>query len=112
LKSNAESLSNLATKLVTSALGISELTVKVIMAVYNKKGKEGLDWSRSFNNFKRYNIKDGWVPNSKLVFKASKKTGDYHTNMNWGNFSRWFQEKLLKNIPKNSIIQNSIVSSQ
>jgi len=48
--------------------------------------------------------KDGWVPNAKLVFKASKKTGDYHTNMNWDNFSKWFQEKLLKNIPKNSLI--------
>jgi len=48
--------------------------------------------------------KDGWVPNSKLVFKASKKTGDYHTNMNWDNFSKWFQEKLLKNIPENSVI--------
>jgi len=32
--------------------------------------------------------KDGWVPNSKLVFKASKKTGDYHDNMNWDNFSK------------------------
>lgn len=48
--------------------------------------------------------KDGWVPNAKLVFKASKKTGDYHTNMNWDNFSKWFQEKLLKNIPENSLI--------
>jgi len=48
--------------------------------------------------------KDGWVPNSKLVFKATKKTGDYHSNMNWENFSKWFQEKLLKNIPKNSLI--------
>ncbi len=48
--------------------------------------------------------KDGWVPDSKLVFKASKKTGDYHTNMNWDNFSKWFQEKLLKNIPKKSLI--------
>jgi len=48
--------------------------------------------------------KNGWVPNSKLVFKASKKTGDYHTNMNWDNFSKWFQEKLLKNIPENSLI--------
>ena len=48
--------------------------------------------------------KDGWVPNTKLVFKASKKTGDYHTNMNWDNFSKWFQEKLLKNIPENSLI--------
>ena len=48
--------------------------------------------------------KDGWVPNAKLVFKASRKTGDYHTNMNWNNFSEWFQEKLLKNIPENSLI--------
>ena len=48
--------------------------------------------------------KDGWVPNAKLVFKASKAGGDYHTNMNWNNFSRWFKEKLLKNIPKNSLI--------
>ncbi len=48
--------------------------------------------------------KDGWVPNTKLVFKAAKKTGDYHTNMNWDNFSKWFQEKLLKNIPENSLI--------
>ena len=47
---------------------------------------------------------DGWVPNAKLVFKASKKTGDYHMNMNWNNFSKWFQEKLLKNIPENSLI--------
>ncbi len=48
--------------------------------------------------------KDGWVPNCKLVFQASRKTGDYHTNMNWGNFSKWFKENLLKNIPDNSII--------
>jgi len=48
--------------------------------------------------------KDGWVPNARLIFKASKKTGDYHANMNWDNFSEWFQEKLLKNIPNNSLI--------
>ena len=46
--------------------------------------------------------KDGWVSNARLVFKA--KTGDYHTNMNWDNFSEWFQDKLLKNIPENSLI--------
>lgn len=48
--------------------------------------------------------KEGWVSNARLVFKASKKTGDYHANMNWDNFSEWFQEKLLKNIPENSLI--------
>ena len=244
LKSNADSLGNPATQLAASALGISQSTVKVIMAAYNKKGTDGLDWSRSRQRgrptyavesgvvqpvrrfirkanrdgdqvnveiIRRYMreelhcevahttlwralqrwgfefgtgvrsahlkeseriiilrrqylrqklanrdengkpirpevyldesyinknhsndntwyfeedgivigkptgkgdrliilnaiTKDGWVPNSKLVFKASKKTGDYHTNMNWENFSKWFQEKLLENIPKNSII--------
>jgi len=244
LKSTPGSLKNPATRLAASALGISESTVKVIMAAYNKKGENGLDWSKSqqrgrpayaiesgvvppvrqfirsanrngdqvnieiirrymrnelhcdvahttlwralqrwgfefgigvrsaqlkeserivilrrqylrqklanrddkgqiirpevyldesyinknHSNDKTWYLeedgiiigkptgkgdrliilnaitKDGWVPNSKLVFKASKKTGDYHTNMNWDNFSKWFQEKLLKNIPKNSLI--------
>ncbi len=47
---------------------------------------------------------DGWVSNAKLVFEAKKKTGDYHGQMDWGNFSRWFTEQLLPSIPENSII--------
>lgn len=47
---------------------------------------------------------DGWVSTAKLVFEAKKKTGDYHGQMDWDNFSRWFIEKLLPNIQKNSII--------
>lgn len=47
---------------------------------------------------------DGWVNNAKLIFEAQKKTGDYHGQMDWGNFSRWFKEQLLPNIPENSII--------
>jgi transposase len=47
---------------------------------------------------------DGWVPNAEMVFKASKKTGDYHSSMNWTVFTTWFSEQLLPNIPKNSII--------
>jgi len=47
---------------------------------------------------------DGWVNNAKLVFEAKKKTGDYHGQMDWDNFSRWFSDQLLLNIPKNSII--------
>ncbi|MEM7422042.1 MAG: transposase [Pseudomonadota bacterium] len=48
--------------------------------------------------------KDGWVPNAKLVFKSTKRTGDYHGQMNHEMFAKWFQEKLLPNIPKESII--------
>lgn len=47
---------------------------------------------------------DGWVNNAKLIFEAKKKTGDYHGQMDWNNFSKWFKEQLLPNIPKNSII--------
>jgi len=47
---------------------------------------------------------DGWVNNALLIFEAKKKTGDYHGQMDWGNFSRWFTEQLLPNIPENSII--------
>ena len=46
--------------------------------------------------------KDGWVDGAELVFKAKKRTGDYHGQMNWHNFSKWFLLQLLKNIPPNS----------
>ena len=48
--------------------------------------------------------KDGWVNKAKLVFEAQKKTGDYHGQMSWENFSRWFSDQLLPNIPNKSII--------
>jgi len=48
--------------------------------------------------------KDGWVPGAKLTFKSSRKTGDYHGHMNQGLFTKWFKEKLLPNIPPNSLI--------
>ena len=48
--------------------------------------------------------KDGWVPGAKLTFKSSRKTGDYHGQMNQELFSKWFREKLLPNIPKESLI--------
>ena len=47
---------------------------------------------------------DGWIPGAKLVFKSTRKTGDYHGQMNWELFRKWFVEMLLPNIPKNSII--------
>lgn len=46
----------------------------------------------------------GWVPNAKLVFKSTKKTGDYHGQMNYELFEKWFTEILLPNIPKGSSI--------
>jgi transposase len=47
---------------------------------------------------------DGWVNGAQLVFQAKRKTGDYHGQMDYENFSKWFEEMLLPNIPNNSII--------
>ena len=46
----------------------------------------------------------GWIPGSKLVFKSTRKTGDYHGQMNWDLFKKWFMEMLLPNIPEHSLI--------
>lgn len=48
--------------------------------------------------------KDGWVNGAQLIFDAKKRTGDYHGQMNWENFSKWFEIQLLPNIPENSLI--------
>jgi transposase len=48
--------------------------------------------------------KDGWVPGAKNVFKSTRKTGDYHGQMNADQFQKWFSEMLLPNIPPNSLI--------
>jgi len=48
--------------------------------------------------------KTGWIPGSKLVFKSTRKTGDYHGQMNWELFKKWFTEMLLPNIPEQSLI--------
>ena len=48
--------------------------------------------------------KCGWVPGAKLVFKSTRKTGDYHGQMNWDLFKKWFTEMLLPNIPDHSLI--------
>ena len=48
--------------------------------------------------------KSGWVPGAKLIFKSNRKTGDYHGQMNYDLFKKWFEEMLLENIPPNSLI--------
>jgi len=46
----------------------------------------------------------GWVSGAKLVFQAKKRTGDYHGQMNFDNFHKWFVESLLPQIPAHSLI--------
>jgi transposase len=46
----------------------------------------------------------GWIPGAQLVFQAKQRTGDYHGQMNGINFTKWFTEQLLPNIPAQSLI--------
>ena len=48
--------------------------------------------------------KSGWVRGAKLVFKSTRKTGDYHGQMNWELFKKWVSEMLLPNVPDGSLI--------
>ena len=44
--------------------------------------------------------RSGWLPGSKLVFKSTKKTGDYHGQMNWDLFKKWFLVSVLSVLTK------------
>ncbi|PZC80145.1 hypothetical protein B5X24_HaOG215367 [Helicoverpa armigera] len=45
----------------------------------------------------------GFIPNGLLAFK-SKKTGDYHEEMNADKFEEWFENNLLNNLTEPSMI--------
>lgn len=46
----------------------------------------------------------GWIDGAKLVFQAKSNSGDYHGSMDEHNFTKWFTEQLLPNIPDNAVI--------
>ena len=48
--------------------------------------------------------KNGFVEGAELVYDGKKKTGDYHDEMNSGNYSKWFEEKLLSNLNEPHVI--------
>ena len=46
----------------------------------------------------------GWIPNTTLIFRSKKNTGDYHDEMTGEHFEEWFRDKLLPNVPSSSLI--------
>ena len=42
-----------------------------------------------------------WIPNTTLIFRSKKNTGDYHDKMTGEHFEEWSRDKLL---PPNSPI--------
>lgn len=47
---------------------------------------------------------NGWINGAKLVFQAKSNSGDYHGSMDEHNFTKWFTEQLLPNIPNKAVI--------
>lgn len=46
----------------------------------------------------------GFINNALLIYKSSQSSGDYHNEMNGENFQKWMKEKLIPNLPCNSVI--------
>ena len=51
-----------------------------------------------------WSLEMGWVPYTTLIFRSKKNTGDYHDEMTGDHFEEWFRDKLLPNVPPNSLI--------
>lgn len=47
---------------------------------------------------------NGFVPGASLIFKSNQVTGDYKNDMNFANFKRWVTEKLIPNLPAQSVV--------
>lgn len=47
---------------------------------------------------------EGFVPGALLVFSTKSKSADYHDDMNATNFMKWFEEMLMPNLTKPSVI--------
>lgn len=47
---------------------------------------------------------NGFIPNALLIFKSGTKSSDYHNDMNFENFEKWLRNKLIPNLPPNSVL--------
>jgi len=47
---------------------------------------------------------DGFIEGADIVYKATTRTGDNHSEMNNNNFTKWLLEKLLPNLKRSSAI--------
>ncbi|KAJ4425806.1 hypothetical protein ANN_27432 [Periplaneta americana] len=47
---------------------------------------------------------NGFVPNAHVRFRSQQKSGDYHSDMNFANYEKWLKERLIPNLPQNSVL--------
>ncbi|GJQ88026.1 hypothetical protein Trydic_g12950 [Trypoxylus dichotomus] len=46
----------------------------------------------------------GFIQNGLLLFKSKTENGDYHDEMNFDNFSKWFKTQLIPNLANSAIM--------
>ncbi|KAJ4431632.1 hypothetical protein ANN_20231 [Periplaneta americana] len=46
----------------------------------------------------------GFLASAELIYKAGSTTGDYHGQMNSGNFQKWVVNQLMPNLQPNSVV--------
>lgn len=46
----------------------------------------------------------GFLAGAELIYKAGSTTGDYHGQMNSGNFQKWVVNQLMPNLQPNSVV--------
>lgn len=47
---------------------------------------------------------DGFLKGGRLMYKANCSTGDYHGQMNGVNFEKWIKERVIPNLPDDSVV--------
>lgn len=82
-------------KIISKSTGWSGGTIKSSMGVPLGKGSRIITCHAGGSK--------GWVKAEPLIF-SSKKTNDYHEEMNSVVFEKWFIETLLPSLESNSII--------
>lgn len=47
---------------------------------------------------------NGFLQGGRLIYKANTTTGDYHSQMNFVNFTKWIRERVLHSLTPNSVV--------
>lgn len=46
----------------------------------------------------------GFIPGYLTMWKSMSRTGDYHEEINFQNYSKWIRVKLMPNLPERSVV--------
>ncbi|KAH7934522.1 hypothetical protein HPB51_029111 [Rhipicephalus microplus] len=108
---------------VTSDMNMPKMSVRTMQRLLNNIGfsfrkrkrncellerDDIITWRRRYlrtiRQLRAQKREDGFLNSACLLFRAAKRSGDYHTEMDGPRFEQWFGEQLLPNIKPCSVI--------